>query len=110
MRWPLDRGVAIRAVRSDVSTVENTLDALDNVEVVTGVAAIRDQGGLFSGVLPKSAICEDDFGGLEVVAGQVLPAMLPRMCCVPLSSRRRSAQARSGTRQRQANRTGSSPF
>jgi hypothetical protein len=57
--------VAIRAVRSDVSTVENTLDALDNVDVVTRVAAIRDQGDVFSGVLRTSAICGDDFGGFE---------------------------------------------
>jgi hypothetical protein len=53
----------IRAGVSVVSAVENTLDALDTSDVVTGVVGIRDQGGLFSGVLRKLAICEDDFAG-----------------------------------------------
>ena len=57
MPWRTDRQVVNRAVRSDVSTVENTLDALDVSDVATGVAAwdvvtalvaIRDQGELFS--------------------------------------------------------------
>jgi hypothetical protein len=45
--------------------VQNTLDGLDNTDVATGVATIRDQGGVFSGVLRKLAICEADFGGFE---------------------------------------------
>jgi hypothetical protein len=65
MRWALVRGVVIRALECVVSTVQNTLDGLDNTDVATGVATIRDQGGVFSGVLRKLAICEADFGGFE---------------------------------------------
>jgi hypothetical protein len=75
--------VVIRAGRSDVSTVENSLDALDNVDVVTGVAAIRDQGPVFSGVLRTLAICEADFARLRGSGGRVLPPMLPRVQPLP---------------------------
>jgi hypothetical protein len=44
MRLRSDRRVENRAVRSDVSTVGDTLDAMDNVDVVTALPAIRDQG------------------------------------------------------------------
>jgi hypothetical protein len=54
MRRALDRGVVIRAVVSVVLVVENTLDAADASDVAAGVAAIRDQGGVFSDVLRKS--------------------------------------------------------
>jgi hypothetical protein len=57
--------VVIRAVRADVSAVENTLDALDTVDVATGVVAIRDEGDAFSGVLRTTANCADDFGSFE---------------------------------------------
>jgi hypothetical protein len=50
--YTLSRRVVNRPVRSVVSTVENNLDALEKVDVAMGVAAIRDQGGLFSGCSP----------------------------------------------------------
>src|SRR3954453_18186299 len=50
-RWALDGRVVLRTAASFLSAVENTLDTLDGVDVVKGVVAIRDQGGVQSRVL-----------------------------------------------------------
>jgi hypothetical protein len=60
-------GIVLRE-RSVLSTVENTLDALGNMEVVPRAAAIRDQGvGLraCSPRAPKRSHLPRDFGRFE---------------------------------------------
>jgi hypothetical protein len=69
-----------RALGSVSSTVENNLDAMENVDVAIGVAGTRDQGRIVPpGVLHAFAICGSISDG-----SSAQPIVLPRLVATPV--------------------------